>query len=175
MNADTARPFRQLGRRNAAAKERASASQRRDGGSNGSDRLASAMGEPPAPRGWRQIILQVTAPISGQLGRYSCKSISGKMNTAASGNLAIANFGAIASADDVELWYTADIGGTAPGALKANDIILALAGPVKANGKILAIATSERTKIKQKSVLTGAACVNGVWTVTSETIWVWDA
>ena len=174
MNADSARPFRQLSRRADAARQRAMASQRRDGGSTDSDRLASAMGEVPAPKGWRQIILQVTAPISGQLGRYNCKSISGKMNIAASGNLAIANFGVISAADDVELWYTADIGGAAPGALKANDIILALAGPVKANGKILAIATSERTKIKQKTVVVGVSCVNNQLSVTTETIWVWD-
>jgi hypothetical protein len=174
MNADTARPFRQLGRRNDAARQRAMASQRRDGGSAASDRFASTSGELPAAKGFRDIILQVTAPISGQLGRYNCKSISGRMNTGASGNLAIANFGVISTVDDVELWYAGDIGGTAPGALKAGDIIAALAGPVKADGKILAIATSDKTKLKQKSVIVGVSCVNNQLSVTSETIWVWD-
>lgn len=173
-DADAGRPTKQFSRRTRGARKRAERSQREDGGSTYTEPSTPTASEAPAPAGFRDIILQVTAPISGQLGRYSCKSISGKMNTAASGNLAIANFGAISAVDDVELWYAGDIGGTAPGALKAGDIIAALAGPVKPDGKILAIATSDKTKLKQKSVIVGVSCANNQLSVTSETIWVWD-
>jgi hypothetical protein len=120
--------------------------------------------------GFRFGLAKVGDPVASQAGRFNGRTYSGKFNRAATGNYAIADIGAEATADDCVLWGV----GKNKIPLSKDQPVLTMFGPVMDSGKLIGAAIPlpglYQVKVTKDGGAAGTSAVAATWTYTVKTL-----